>query len=288
MKWAAKIAAKLLLSQFPVPYRLWQRIGLFRHGRMDSSAYSISIFDLHTRRAFPDGLPSGMCVLELGPGDSIASAIIAASRGTSKVYLVDAGRYAIETPSHYRELAQVLKQMGLEPPNLSQARTLEDILAACNAEYLTDGVASIESIPDRSIDFAWSHSVLEHVRKHELVPLLRELRRIMRPESYASHNIDYQDHLDHSLHNLRFPESLWESEVFANAGFYTNRIPALEMHALFKQVGFEICQEAFGQWPALPLSRRAIHTDFAQYRDEELMNRTSHVLLLASLTSVNP
>jgi hypothetical protein len=48
---------------------------------------------------------------------------------------------------------------------------------------------------------------------------------------------------------------------------------------MFRAAGFEIRQEAFGKWPSLPIQRQSIHADFHQYRDEDLINRTSYVLL---------
>jgi SAM-dependent methyltransferase len=167
----------------------------------------------------------------------------------------------------------------MKAPDLSGAEAFEDVLRLCHAEYLTDGAASLARIPSGSIDFVWSHSVLEHVRKHELDALLRELRRVLKPGALSSHNVDYQDHLDHALNNLRFPERVWESSFFAKSGFYTNRIPAITLHGMFRSAGFEIAREDFGRWPSLPTPRRSMYADFARYRDAELINRTSSVLL---------
>ena len=166
-------------------------------------------------------------------------------------------------------------------PDLAGATSLGDILHICNAEYLTDGILSLSQIPTGSIDFVWSHSVLEHVRKNELERVLQELKRVLKPEALSSHNIDFQDHLDGALNNLRFSESVWESPFFAKSGFYTNRIPAITMHGMFKMAGFEIRQEGFGKWPVLPTPRKCMHVDYQMYRDEDLLNRTSHVLLKA-------
>ena len=92
-------------------------------------------------------------------------------------------------------------------------------------------------IEDNSIDYIFSHSVMEHIRKYELDSLIREMFRVLKPNGVISHNINYKDHLGESLNNLRFSEKLWESNLFANSGFYTNRVPALEMHNLFKRNG---------------------------------------------------
>jgi SAM-dependent methyltransferase len=281
MKWALKIAVKLLASRLPLPYAFWRSIGIFRHGRMDRRDYAIKIFDLHMKRAFPLGLPQGATILELGPGDSVASALLGFASGAGRIFLADVGRFAHEDMAFYRAFSTEMTRRGLCAPDISTAKSLEDVLSACNARYLTEGASSLCMLPSESVDFAWSHSVLEHVRKHELGALLGELRRILKPGGLSSHNIDYQDHLDYSLNNLRFSEKVWESAFFARSGFYTNRVPAVQMHAMFKTAGFEVVREAFGRWPALPVPRRSLHRDFSVFPDEALLNRTSHVLLKA-------
>ena len=281
MKWALKIAAKLVMARLPVSYTFWKSIGVFRHGRMDFADYPIKIFKLHVERAYPQGLPPQSVILELGPGDSIASAMIGCAYGVKRVYLVDVGSFASTDVAFYRSLAADMAKRGMNAPDLSGAVSFEDVLHICKAEYLTHGISSLRQIPAGSIDFIWSHSVLEHVRKNELKTMLQELKRVLKPGSLSSHNIDFQDHLEGALNSLRFSERVWESSFFTKSGFYTNRIPAVTMHGMFKTAGFEIRQEAFGKWPALPTPRTSMHADFQGYRDEELINRTSHVLLRA-------
>ncbi len=280
MNWALKIAAKMILSRLPIPYTFWKSIGLFRHGRMDRAEYALKIFRLHAGRAYPSGLPRDAVVLELGPGDSVASAVIAAAHGAGKTWLVDAGDFARKDVEFYRTLASDLAQRGLPAPDLSRASSFEDVMTACNARYLTSGLRSFGEIPDATVDFAWSHSVLEHVRKCELEATLHELYRVMKRGAYTSHNIDYQDHLAGALNNLRFPERLWESPLFADSGFYTNRIPAIVMHGMFRLADFEPVEEQFGRWPVLPTPRGAMDAAFQVYGDEDLCCRTSHALLL--------
>jgi SAM-dependent methyltransferase len=246
---------------------------------MDASGYSMKIFKLHAERAYPNGFLRDAVVLELGPGDSIASAVIAMAHGARRSYLVDMGHFASIDTTFYQALASTLEKNELQPPNLSQAISFEDVLKQCNAKYMTNGLSSLKTIPSKSIDFIWSHSVLEHVRKHELADVLRELKRILKPDGFASHNIDFQDHLASSLNSLRFSEKVWESSLFIHSGFYTNRIPAITMHKMFRDIGFKVEREEFGQWPKLPIRRSALHSDFHIYRDDELVNRTSHVLL---------
>ena len=283
MKWFLKILIKIIISRFPLPYRFWKLIGFFKHGSMDSCEYAIKIFNLHFNRAFPYQIPSSLKILELGPGDSAASAIIGYAYGVSCTYLVDIDNFATQDIAYYKKLALLLKSKGLNPPNLSAVSSFNELLRISNAIYLPNGLSSLKTIEEKSIDFIWSHSVLEHIRKQQFCEIVKELKRITKCNGINSHSIDFQDHLDHSLNNLRFEERIWESKLFVRSGFYTNRIPAVKMHSIFRKIGFSVERESFGKWPELPIQRSKMHQDFDMYNDKELINRTSYILLRNNL-----
>lgn len=270
--WAFKILAKLLLARLHAPYRFWSKLGVFRHGHMETAKYAVSVFVDHSRNAFPDGLPGGATVLEIGPGDSLASALVAAAHGSSKVYLVDVGAFARTDIRFYQSLNRSLARAGIDVRDLRNATTLADMLALCNAEYLTAGLQSLRCIPDRSVDFVWSQAVLEHVRKDEFKPTMAELYRILKPRGKASHTIDFKDHLSKGLNNLRFSESVWESKLFATSGFYTNRIHAPAMLEMFENCGFSNIQvRKEWRWGKLPIRRSVLHRSFKKIPEEDLL-----------------
>jgi SAM-dependent methyltransferase len=278
MNWRAKIAVKVVLSRLGISYDTWRKLGIFRLGKMDQHKYAIKIFDLHTRRAFPDGRLDGKIVLEIGPGDSLASAVSACAYGAAETLLVDAGAFASRDVALYRAMADLLAEKGCAAPALGDALTMEDVLARCSARYLTQGVKSFAELPDGSVDFIWSHSVLEHIPLNELPLLMREMRRVLKPDGCMSHNIDYQDHLSHALNSLRFSQDFWESPLMSNAGFYTNRVRGLTMHTMMREAGFELTEEGFGRWPKLPTPRVSMAPEFRDLEEDELLIRTSHVL----------
>ena len=140
---------------------------------------------------------------------------------------------------------------------------------------MTRGLQDLKSIKSNSVDYIFSHSVLEHVRLFELEETIDQMYRILKKGGLISHNINYKDHLDEGLNNLRFPTSLWESNLFANSGFYTNRVPAVKMHSLFRKKGMNILKENYGSWEKLPIKRSKISKDFNQFSDEDLSIRTS-------------
>lgn len=237
---------------------------------MDDPAYALAVFRRHFARFRPDGDRSGFTALELGPGDSVSSALIAWAHGAEATYLVDVGRFAREELAPYRALADALEAEGITPPDLDGIDTLEGLLARCRATYATSGLESLRELPDESIDFSWSQAVLEHVRRDELLPVLRELRRLLRPGGVSSHTIDLRDHLADALNHLRFSQRVWESEVMASAGFYTNRVRFAEFLRLFEQAGFAVETAEIVAWDHLPTARHKLASEFATLPEDEL------------------
>lgn len=279
--WWLKIGFKILLSRIPLKYTFWQSIGLFRHGEMDQSSYVVNVFREHVSRAELDGKLSGKTILELGPGDSIATAIVAASYG-ARAILIDAGDFASKDLEKYQQLVSYLTELGLSPPDISSAHDLGGILRVCNSQYLVEGVKSFSAIESNSVDLIFSQAVLEHVRKKEFAETMLECRRILAEGGVASHRVDLKDHLGGGLNNLRFRDSLWESEFFVKSGFYTNRIRYSEMLSLFRSAGFSADVLRVDRWDKLPIDRSDLNANFSDLDDDELMVSGFDVLLTAN------
>lgn len=276
--WWSKIAAKIVLSRLPFGYAVWQKMGLFRHGKMDQSAYVIAVFDAHCERAgLKDNLKDRI-ILELGPGDSIATAVVAASHGATAI-LVDSGKYVSEDINLYKSLAEDLRKHGLSPPDLSEARNIAEILALCRASYHTAGLASLKTITQDSVDLIFSQAVLEHVREHEFLPTMVECKRVLRDGGVASHRVDLKDHLAGGLNNLRFSKKVWESNIFVCSGFYTNRIRFSRMIRLMKEAGFQIAFSQADRWGDIPIARGKLAKEFVQESDDDLLIKGFDVVL---------
>lgn len=265
--WWGKIAAKLVLSRVPLSYSAWSKIGVFRHGQMNLAAYAIKTFEQHLALAKPC---TGFVVLELGPGDAIASAILTPAFGGSASYQVDVGTYATRDLTVYRKLALACEQRGHNAPSLEGARTLEDLQDVCNANYMTEGLKSLKDIPESSVDFIYSQSCIEHIRLAELPETMVELRRILRPGGVASHWVDLQDHLGGRLNNLRVKRSLWEADWFAGSGFYTNRVRYSQLCQMARDAGFEVTTSAPQRWEALPTRKQRMAEEYRCLPDNEL------------------
>lgn len=278
--WCFKLMAKMILARIPLRESSWQKLRLFRHGQMDDVDYAIKVFFLHVQRAFPEGLPNDFTILELGPGNSLASGLIASSMGAKAAYLVDVGAYASCDIRYYRLLAETIRRRGLSPVCFDEVKDYDEMLARSHIHYLTEGLMSLKSIPTGSVDFIFSHSVLEHIRKSEFAVTISELHRILRPQGHMSHNVNLQDHLSHSLNNLRFSERFWERNWFAyHSGFYTNRIRAFQMLEMMKTGGFTILSAESASWSKLPTPKHSFDISFRNLSDEELLIHSLHFVL---------
>jgi hypothetical protein len=277
--WWAKIAAKIALARLPLPMRAWHRLGLFVPGFMRDPDYAISVFETHWRRA---GSPApGFTYLELGPGESWATALVAWTYGARAGTLVDAGDFAVRDIASYRPL---LKRLAQKPRvrdvrELRELSSLDALLATVGAEVRTDGLAGLKALPSNSVDLVFSQAVLEHVPLADFAATAVELHRIQKPNGVGSHRIDFKDHLQGSLNNLRFSEAVWEKPCFARrSGFYTNRLRFSAMRDAFTRAGFSVTVPEQNRWETLPIARDKIAMPFRDLSDDDL--RTSGAVFM--------
>lgn len=278
MPWWFKIAVKIILSRIPFKYSFWKYLGIFRHGYMAQASYGLDVFNNHVSRAGLKRKLNGKVILELGPGDSIATAIIAASYG-AKAILIDVGKFATNDMTRYNDIIVFLKHAGLNPPDISAAKSIEEILMVCNAKYLTDGLKSFSSLESSSVDLVFSQAVLEHIRKYDFIGVMKECFRVLTREGVASHRIDLKDHLGGSLNNLRFNEYIWESNFFVNSGFYTNRIRFIKMLDMFEDSGFVSEVIDVRRWESLPIKKTKLSKEFSFLPDKDLIVSGFDILL---------
>ncbi|MDJ0704396.1 MAG: methyltransferase domain-containing protein [Leptolyngbyaceae cyanobacterium MO_188.B28] len=277
LPWWLKISTKIVMSRLPFSYQAWKKLGLFEHGQMQSATYAYKIFNQHFERVNPQ---PGFVSLELGPGDSLLSAILSQTFGGSASYFIDSGEFASNDLKIYQEMESFLQAKGLLEPVLTSKASLEEICQNYSAQYLTSGLKSLQSLPSESIDFIWSQAVLEHIKKADFLDTMRELRRVISPNGTCSHVIDLKDHLGGALNNLRFSERVWESEFMAKSGFYTNRIRYSEMIDMFHQADFSVeVIDVRRKWKSLPTPKLEMAKEFRSMPDEELSVSSFSVLL---------
>jgi len=266
--WQLKLVIKLLLGNLPVSYSAWRSIGIFRHGQMDSSQYAKSVYDYHLSCSQLDTRSIPLRVLELGPGDSLMSAIFAAQCGGSCT-LIDVGAYANTSVSLYTDL---LKGCSPEVQNVvSNASNFLDVLPVLEAEYLTEGLVSMRQVKDASKDFIFSQAVLEHFRADEVSIYVDEIRRVISASGVASHRVDFSDHLGGGSNSLRFSDKFWQSGALARTGIYTNRMSPAQMKSIFESNRFNVEIVDVTKRPAsASLRREFLHRDCSGWTEEDL------------------
>jgi hypothetical protein len=277
--WWWKCALKLALVPLPVSYRLLRGLSLAGHGGMRRPAFAHDAFLRHYRDSDFHRKAGGFAVLELGPGDALTAAVVARAYGAASSCHVDVGPFATRDLAVYQSVARHLRDQGLPAPDLSAARSLEDVLAACNSRYETRGIDSLRGLPDASFDLIFSNGVLQCIPPSQLATTLTETRRLLHPEGVAVHSIDLRDMMGHSLHHLRFPQPVWESAWFRKAGFHTNRLRYSEWLLLFRRCGFDVCESEVNHWESLPVARESLAQPYRDLPDSDLTVSTVRVAL---------
>lgn len=280
LPWFVKIPAKIALSRTPISRSLLNRIGVFRHGEMIRPSYALGVVRKHVAAAEVE--LTGKTVLELGPGDSVGNGIVAFALGAERSILVDMGSWASRSLQDYQRfvdhLVEALPDNARMQAVSREWRSFEHMLESFGISYEVRGVDSLRAIPAGSIDFCFSHAVLEHVRVAEFSPTMRELRRVMRGDGVMSHVVDFQDHLQAGLNNMRFSKQVWESPLFANSGFYTNRLRHSDVMRELKTASFQITSERLQRWERLPTPLPSLHSEFRHYSQDELLICGAHVV----------
>lgn len=287
--WWARIGAKLALARLPISYSLWKRLRIFELGNMNHPQPAFNTFLMHAKtagildpksnppRIKTEGEPFN--VLELGPGDSLFTSVIAYSLGASRTWLLDAGPFATTDMLAYRRLFELLRECGLSLDFKRAPETVSDMLQQCHGEYLTEGIRSMAQVPTDSISFCFSNTVLQHIPKQDLPLLAAQLARTVKRNGVCVHRVDLKDCIGGKLNNLRFPEGVWEGKLFRNSGFYTNRVRFSDILSMFERVGFECQVPRKSRWDRLPTPRSKLDSKFQHLPDEELLVSDFDVVL---------
>ena len=186
------------------------------------------------------------------------------------------------SPLQQRSVASARSARSLEAARRRRAGDAER-LHGCGersgTRYLNRGLVSFSALSDCSVDLAFSNAVLEHVDLDQFEPMLAELYRVLGRHGACSHTVDLKDHLGGALNNLRFSRVLWESRLFADSGFYTNRIRYGQMLDMFERAGFVVDVLQTRNFPALPTPRTKMSTHFRDRTEQDLLVETFDVVL---------
>lgn len=266
--WWLKLGVKLGATAVRMPHAVRNQLGFDRHGSMQDPGYAIGVVHHHLAAAGQPVAP--FRALELGPGDSPLGALVAASAGAAETWLIDVGPFADYRPSMHAAAHERLRLLGCDPPGPPRIETFEQYLEVLNTRYLTTGIEGLAQVPSGHIDVAWSHAVLEHVRRDQFEGLMTELRRVLRPTGAISHRVDLLDHLSGGFENLRFSSQRWERPLVWRSGAYTNRLSQAEMLETMSRAGFDVEVTSTTRRHVPAQVRRSLSAEFQARGEAEL------------------
>ena len=262
MRWVAKALAEKAVSGLPHGERLNYTLG--RH-----VLRSLPAGEATFRRKVARAAQHFDAFLRLGPGRSASEAVFyefGAGRdltiplayhalGVERQILVDIrpnlrpelvgdviSKFAAHADVLAEEVGRPLRTLG--PPRHEGARELE---ARFGITYLAPQDARHTGLPTGSVDFVSSTNTMEHIPETDLLRILEECRRLLRPDSLLSSRIDLEDHyarFDRSISRynfLRFSERRWR---MANSSLhYQNRLRYPDYLELVRRAGFQLVEE---------------------------------------------
>ena len=166
---------------------------------------------------------------------------------------------------------------GLRSPGPANLRGLEDLRERFGIDYLAPRDARDTGLRAGSLDFVSSTDTAEHIPENDLLRILVECRRLLKPDGLLSYRADLEDHYSRvdrgvSRYNfLRYSDRMWS--IFNPSLHYQSRLRYPDYVRLTRAAGFEIVREQVSR-PSdrdLTLLRELKVADrFRAYSPEEL------------------
>jgi SAM-dependent methyltransferase len=236
---------------------------------------AIFYWQLWLDRSKGAGAPS---ILELGPGENLGQGAMLVAMGARKYTGLDLHRPEHLYDRHGYQAAMEL--IGLAAARGAQLKAAEIfsvegervVFNPARVEYLYPRQSYDIRLPDGSIDYAFSHSVFEHIS--DPAKTVAAIAKVLRRGGLTAHHFDLRDHRDFSkpLEFLKVDAAAWAAQFDGgNAHYFINRQRLSDFVRLFKESGFRIVSVKPTQTFAVSEEmRRGFHPDFHRYSLEDL------------------
>ncbi len=265
MNWKLKSGIQNAVAALPsglsyqLYYFLQRRFGGYREAnpvkRFEGGIALVSRIQRH------GGTVDGRTFLEVGTGHQINVPIALWLCGAGEIVTVDLHRYLKRDlvtgdldwiKAHRGEVERMFGALSATPvfqerldrlAGLRETR-LEPLLDFLGIRYLAPADAARLPLPEGSVDYHISYTVLEHIPPDVLAAILREGRRVLRRDGLFVHFVDFSDHFSHSdktispVNFLQFSEREWR-RWGGNRYMYQNRLRVDEFLALLRGTGLE-------------------------------------------------
>jgi SAM-dependent methyltransferase len=258
MKWVAKAALQRAIGFLPGAERInyqFQRHVTRQLPRSDQQFRlhaTQTIHHFNALRSHAQGLaPAEAQLYEFGAGWDLITPVVFYGFGINHQTLVDLEAHlrladVNHTLSQYRrlrgdleEFAGVsLREIPCEP--LSDPAQLRERFGI---SYLAPCDARDTALPADSFDFVSNTFTLEHIPRPDIVAILVECRRLLKPGGLISCSVDMQDHYSFfdkriSVYNfLKFSDRTWR--LVNSPLHFQNRLRARDYRTLLAEAGFE-------------------------------------------------
>ena len=189
-----------------------------------------------------EGYLRGKAVLEYGPGDVPAIAILMIAHGAESVTCVDRFHLINLKPKNVQIMEGLLATLSLDKRKrvdecFSDFGNYSSGILPHKVLYVVDvnGLSGLEN----KIDFVYSRAVLEHV--NDLEATFQDMKRAMKTDGVAIHLVDLKSHGLHREYPLDFlvwPAWLWH--IMYSCKGVPNRWRVNEYRRILKEQGFNV------------------------------------------------
>jgi SAM-dependent methyltransferase len=276
MHWKLKAAIQNIIAALPPQFgdALYYRLQRATRSFRNSAPRLLSASALTVRYLNGCGFDvRGKSFMEVGTGRSPTLAMGYWLMGAKATFTVDLHRYVkpelVEealayirgNPDDVRSTFGDLLVPDRLETLLSSSFDAAGLMAAAGIRYLAPADAASVPLPDASIDFHTSYTVLEHIPPAVIERIFREGNRVVRPGGAFAHLVDYSDHFWHShreigpFHFLRYSDADWQ-RIAGNRFMFMNRL----LHDDYQQLLADVRHRIVAEHPILltPTDQAAI------------------------------
>ncbi len=229
-------------------------------------------------------------LLEFGAGWDLYSNLILYCMGVDRQCTIDVRRLV-----KAEAINAVIQHLQGDPPAgalripkriVSEARLERDLEDYYGISYLAPFDARHLPMANDTFKLIVTTNTLEHIPGNTLHEIFTECHRVLSPQGYMSHSIDYSDHyanadpsIDH-FNYLRFDDEQWRK--FNPDIHFQNRFRAPFYNDLFQKCGFEIIEYIPHMGQRELLRKATLSECFSHLSFEELLELGGNYLLRKS------
>jgi hypothetical protein len=296
--WLIKSGIQRLIATLPARQR-WN--ALFQKLGTRSLSLSPEMFELRVDQCrkhlegffeFCSNSIGQFTVLELGTGWFPTLAIGMYLCGAKEIWTYDIDpllessrlRLLLNYFRDYAERGELVKRLPrLLPERLERltaalggadSETAEQTLGRFNIHAAVRDAQDTD-LPPESIDFVFSHGVLEYIPTAVLTNILREFKRVAVPTAVASHYIDLTDqyhYFDRKITPLNFLKYSSRTWRYLNSPLiWQSRLRISDYRDLFRTTGWEIMRETNSSAEESTLKQLSLAPEFAKYSSKDLL-----------------